>query len=98
MKKFIMVLAILALSLMLIPFVFAGDAKKGIIKGVDAEKGIIIFSPSGSMERISMQVDKSVDLRNIKAGAKVEITIAGEEDKKIVREIKIIRPRSVEGC
>ena len=82
-----------------ISFAFAGEMKKGSIRGIDVEKGTIVFCPEGTTDRVDMPVDKSVDLKKIKSETKVEISVEKKNGKEIVKEIKVIRPRkAIEGC
>jgi hypothetical protein len=83
MKKATAVLVAVVMVVSLVSLVFAADAMKVTIKGVDAKAGTVVYtSESGKDETKS--VDKSVDLGTMKAGDKVMITV----DKDMITSMK----------
>jgi hypothetical protein len=94
MKKFSVVLvAVLSLCL-IVSFAFAAEAKKGTIKGVDEKAGTITFCPEGTTTDMTLKVDKSVDLKNVKKDSKAEVMM----EKDTVMSIKAIGKKPVVGC
>lgn len=93
MKKIAAVLTVVVLVVSLVSLVFAAEAKKGTIKGVDAKAGTVVFCAEGTTTDTTLHVDKAVDLGKVKAGDKVEIMM----DKDMVKEIKAAK-KVVVGC
>ncbi len=94
MKKFSVVLvAVLSLCLV-VSLAFAAEAKKGTIKGIDEKAGTITFCPEGTTTDMTLKVDKSVDLKNVKKDSKAEVMI----EKDTVMSIKAAGKKPVVGC
>ena len=82
MKK-ISALVALALSLFLFASAaVAAEKMTGTVKAVDAAASTIKFAKDGGKEE-TMQVDKSVDLKKVRANQKAEITVDGGVVKAI---------------
>jgi hypothetical protein len=96
MKKVAAVLVVVVLVVSLVSLVFAAEAKKGTIKGVDEKAGTITFCPEGTTTDMTLKVDKGVDLSKIKADTKAEIMV----EKDTVKEIKAMKakPKAAVGC
>jgi hypothetical protein len=84
MKKVSAILAVVVLVVSMVSMVFAAEAKKGTIKGVDAKAGTVVFCAEGTTTDSTLKVDKSVDLGKVKVGDKVEIMV----DKDTVTGVK----------
>ncbi len=84
MKKVAAILGAVVLVVAMVSMVFAAEAKKGTIKGVDAKAGTVVFCAEGTTTDSTLKVDKSVDLGKVKAGDKVEIMM----DKDMVTGLK----------
>jgi len=83
--KRVSALVALVLSLCLFASVAAAaDTMKGTIKKVDDKAGTITFAREGTTKDEVLTVDKSVDLKKVKAEAKAQITV----DAGVVKEIK----------
>ncbi len=90
MKK-ISALVALVLSLCLFTSVAgAADMVKGTIKKVDDKASTITFARQGTNKDEVLTVDKSVDLKKVKANAKAEITL----EAGVVKEIKSEKARA----
>ena len=96
MKKIAAVLAVAILVVSLVSMVFAADAKKGTIKGVDTKAGTITFCAEGTTTDMTLKAGKDVDLSKVKADTKAEIMV----DKDTVTEIKAMKakPKAAVGC
>ena len=70
--------------------VFSDEPQKGIVKSVDVRTATLVFVSDGGKE-ITLKADKSVELGNIKAGDKAEISV--ENDM-----LKSIKPGHVNWC
>jgi hypothetical protein len=92
MKKAAAVIAVMVMVIALVSSVFAADAMKGTVKSVDAKAGTIVLSMDGKDE--TLKVDASVDLDQVKSGAKVEVTI----EKDTVTSLKATKKRAPIGC
>ncbi len=84
MKKAAVILAAMVFVAVMVSMVFAAEAKKGTIKGVDTKAGTVVFCPEGTTTDSTLKVDPSVDLGKVKTGDKVEITV----DNDTVKEVK----------
>jgi len=93
MKKAAAILVVVVLAVAMASMVFAGEAKKGTIKSVDAKAGTIVLTADGGSD-MTLKADKSVDLGNVKAGDKVEVTV----DKDMVTGIKAAKKKPAMGC
>jgi len=92
MKKVTAVLAVVVMVVSLVSMVFAADAKKAVIKSVDAKASTIVVTEDG--KDMTLNVDKSVDLGKAKAGDKVMITV----EKDTVMSMKPARSKAAVGC
>jgi len=84
MKKVTAVLAVVILVAALGSLAFAAEAKKGTIKSVDAKAGTVVFCPEGTTTDMTLKADKSVDLSQVKAGEKVEVSV----EKNALKSVK----------
>ncbi len=99
MKKAAAVLAVLILAVSLVSMVFAAEAKKGTIRGVDEKAGTILFCPEGTTKDMTLPVDKSVDLKSIKPDTKAQISVESVGGKETVKSIEPMKaPRPAVGC
>jgi hypothetical protein len=93
MKRLIAVVS-LAMSLCLLASsAVAADQVKGTIKQVDEKARTITFAKEGATKDEVLPVEKGVELKNVKANAKAQITVDGG----VVKEIKPERARSAPG-
>ncbi len=65
----------------------AAETAKGTVKKVDGQASTITFARDGGKEEV-LTVDKSVDLKKVKANTKAQVTIDGG----VVKEIKPMPP------
>lgn len=93
MKKLLVVAVAVVLVVSLSVVAFAAEMKKGVVKSVDAKAGTIVFTVEGGSD-MNLNVDKGVDLNNVSAGMKAEISI----DNNVVKEIKAMKKRLAVGC
>ncbi len=93
MKKVTAVLAVVVMVVSLVSMVFAADAKKATIKGVDATACTIVYTGDDGKD-VTMNVDKSVNLGKVKAGDKVMITV----EKDVVTQLKPAKSKAAVGC
>ena len=92
MKK-LSVVIVVVLSLCLVASIaFAADTKKGVVKSVDEKAGTVVLTVDG--KDVSLKADKGVDLKTVKAGAKVTATIDGTTVKSIAAD----KPKAAVGC
>lgn len=96
MKKIVAVLTMVVLVVALGSFVFAAEAKKGTIKGVDVKAGTVVFCPEGSKDDMTLKADKSVDLNKVKVGDKVEVSV--EKDALMSMKTAAAKPKASLGC
>jgi cold shock CspA family protein len=78
MKKIAVILAVMILVVSLASLAFAAGMEgmqKGTIKNVDAKAGTVVFCEEGGNKDVTLKADKSIDLANLKAGEKVEVSI-----------------------
>ncbi|HYA87002.1 MAG TPA: hypothetical protein VEI57_08075 [Nitrospirota bacterium] len=77
MKKIAVILAVMVFVVSFVSLAFAADMnmQKGTIKSVDAKAGTVVFCQEGTNKDITLKADKSIDLANLKAGEKVEVSI-----------------------
>jgi hypothetical protein len=77
MKKIAVILAVVVLVVSFVSLSFAADMnmQKGTIKSVDAKAGTVVFCAEGTSKDMTLKADKSVNLANVKAGEKVEVSI-----------------------
>ncbi len=66
---------------------FAAETAKGTVKKVDEQAATITFARDGGKDEV-LAVDKSVDLKKVKANTKAQITIDGG----VVKQIKPMPP------
>ncbi len=84
----------LAMSLCLLASsAVAADKVKGTIREVDEKARTIKFAAEGATKDEVLPVDKGVELKDVKANAKAQITLDGG----VVKEIKPERARSAPG-
>lgn len=93
MKKLLVVAVAVVLVVSLSVVAFAAEMKKGVVKSVDAKAGTIVFTVEGGSD-MNLKVDKGVDLNNVSAGMKAEISIHND----VVKEIKAMKKRIPVGC
>ncbi len=101
MKKAAAVSAVLVLAVSLVSMVFAAEAKKGTIRGIDEKAGTILFCPEGTTSDMTLAVDKSVDLKNVKPGTNAQVSIekiGGKETVKSIEVMKAAPRRPAVGC
>jgi len=92
MKK-LSVVVVVVLSLCLVAsMAFAADHKKGVVKSVDEKAGTVVLTVEG--KDVTLKADKAVDLKAVKAGAKVAATIEGDTVKSLTAE----KPKAAVGC
>jgi hypothetical protein len=94
MKKVAAIVSAVVFVAVMVSMVFAAEAKKGTIKGVDSKAGTVVFCAEGTTIDTTLKVDSSVDLGKVKAGDKVDITV----EKDIVKEIKAAKKKPAMGC
>ena len=94
MKKFSVILAAVLSLCLVVSLAFAAESKKGIIKGIDEKAGTITFCTEGTTTDMTLKVDKSVDLKNVKKDSKAEVMI----EKDTVMSIKAAGKKPVVGC
>jgi len=77
MKKIAVILAVVVVVVSFVSLSFAADMnmQKGTIKSVDAKAGTVVFCAEGTSKDMTLKADKSVNLANVKAGEKVEVSI-----------------------
>lgn len=92
MKKVAAVLAVVVLVVSLVSLAFAADAKKVVVKSVDAKAATMVVTEDGKDATLS--VDKAVDLGKVKAGDKVMITV----EKDVVTSVKAAKSKAAVGC
>ena len=97
MKKIGVVLAVVILVASLMSLAIAAEMKMGTIKSVDAKAGMVMLTVDG--KDMHLTADKSVDLSNVKAGEKVEVTV----DNNMIKSIKAeaahkAKPKAAVGC
>ena len=68
----------------------AADTVKGMVKKVDDKAATITFAREGGDKEEVLAVDKGLDLKKVKAGAKAEVKLDGG----VVKEIKQERPKA----
>ncbi len=101
MKKAAAVSAVLVLAVSLVSMVFAAEAKKGTIRGIDEKAGTILFCPEGTSDDITLAVDKSVNLKSIKPDTKAQISVEKVHGKETVKSIEVMKAalrRPAVGC
>ncbi len=86
MKKISAVLAVVAVFCLVVSMAFASETKKGVVKSIDEKAGSIVLTVDGKDETLT--VDKGVDLKAVKTGSNVAVTLDGGVAKKIVAEKK----------
>lgn len=93
MKK-LSVVVVVVLSLCLMASLALADhhMKKGVVKSVDEKAGTIVLTVDG--KDMTLKADKGVDLKAVKAGAKVTATMEGDMVKSIAAE----KPKAAVGC
>jgi len=87
MKKIAVVLAVMILVVSLASLALAAGMEgmqKGTIKNVDAKAGTVVFCAEGGNKDVTLKADKSVDLANLKAGEKVEVSIEKDTLKHVM--------------
>ncbi|MEK6700501.1 MAG: hypothetical protein AABZ10_15830 [Nitrospirota bacterium] len=94
MKKFSVILAAVLSLCLVVSLAFAAESKKGTIKGIDEKAGTITFCTEGTTTDMTLKVDKSVDLKNVKKDSKAEVMI----EKDTVMSIKAAGKKPVVGC
>ncbi len=95
MKKSMLILTAVVLVLSVASAVFAAEQHKGTIKAVDPTVGTITFCPEGTTQDMTLKVDKSIDLGNLKPDTKAQVTV----DKGTVKEVKEMKkPKASVGC
>jgi hypothetical protein len=93
MKKAAAILAGLVLVVSLFSLAFANDAKKVVVKSVDAKAATMVVTGEDGKD-MTMTADKSVDLGKVKAGDKVMITV----EKDMVMSMKPAKSKQAVGC
>ncbi len=83
MKKVVAVLLTMVLVLALVSLAVAAEMKMGTVKSVDAKKHTVVFCPEGTTTDMHLKAAKGVDLSNVKAGDKVEVSIEKHSLKSI---------------
>ncbi len=98
MKKGMLILMVLMAVVLVVSMasaVFAAEQHKGTIKAVDPTVGTITFCPEGTTQDMTLKVDKSIDLGNLKPDTKAQVTV----DKGTVKEVKEMKkPKASVGC
>ena len=94
MKKFSVILAAVLSLCLVVSLAFAAESKKGTIKGNDEKAGTITYCTEGTTTDMTLKVDKSVDLKNVKKDSKAEVMI----EKDTVMSIKAAGKKPVVGC
>jgi cold shock CspA family protein len=84
MRKLTAVLAAAIMVVALGSLVFAAEMQKGTIKSVDAKTGTVVFCPEGTNTDVTLKADDSVDVKSVKVGEKVEVTV----DKNVLKGVK----------
>lgn len=90
MKK-LSVIVVVVLSLCLVASM-AFAAQKAVVKSVDEKAGTVVLTVDG--KDMTLKADKGVDLKALKAGAKVSADIAGD----MVKHIAVEKPKAAVGC
>ena len=70
----------------------AAETAKGMIKKVDDKAATITFSRDGAGKDEVLAVDKSVDLKKVKANTKAQVTLDGGVVKEIKPDAKARAP------
>lgn len=93
MKKAAAILAVLVLVVSLFSLAIAADAKKVVVKSVDAKAATMVVTGEDGKD-MTLTADKSVDLGKVKAGDKVMITV----EKDMVTSMKPAKSKQAVGC
>jgi hypothetical protein len=93
MKNAAAILAVLVLVVSLFSLAIAADAKKVVVKSVDAKAATMVVTGEDGKD-MTMTADKSVDLGKVKAGDKVMITV----EKDMVTSMKPAKSKQAVGC
>jgi hypothetical protein len=93
MRKLTAVLAAAIMVVALGSLVFAAEMQKGTIKSVDAKTGTVVFCPEGTNTDVTLKADDSVDVKSVKVGEKVEVTV----DKNVLKGVKYIYSGATHG-
>ncbi len=93
MKRYVVVMFALLLSLSFVPGVFAGgapkgDFKKGTIISVNKEAGTIVFIPDGSEERMTLRLGAAAGSGKIDTHKKVILSLEGKRGAEVIANIK----------
>ena len=87
MKKVSVVLTVVLSLCLVVSIAFAAEmTMKGVVKSLDAKAGSIVLTIDGKDETLT--IDKGVELKDVKTGANVTVTMDGGVAKKIVAEKK----------
>ena len=100
MKKIAVVLAVVILVVALASLAFAAGMEgmqKGTIKSVDAKAGTVVFCEEGGNKDVTLKADKSVNLANVQAGEKVEVSIE-KNTLMHVMAAPASKPKAPVGC
>ncbi len=98
MKKIWAVVAVVLSLCVLVPQAFAAETKTVTIKKVNAKASSITVRAEGAAKDEVLTVDKSVDLKTVKAKEKVQITVDGKNVTEIKAEEKPAAPAAAPGA
>jgi len=92
MKKLSVVVVVVLSLCLVVSMAFAADHKKGVVKSVDEKAGTVVLTVDG--KDMTLKADKGVDLKTVKAGAKVTTMIEGD----VLKHIAADKPKAAVGC
>ncbi|UCG78892.1 MAG: hypothetical protein JSV21_03425 [Nitrospirota bacterium] len=97
MKHFFIVVLTALISISFAAAAIGAEMKEGTIKGIDMEKGTIVFCPAGTKDEMTMEVAGTVNLKKFKTDMKVKAFVEEKDGKMIVKGLKPSK-RVVQGC
>lgn len=92
MKKVAVVLVVMLSLCLVVSMAFAADVKKGVVKSVDEKAGAIVLTVGDKDETI--KAGTGVDLKAVKAGSKVAVTVDGG----VATKVEADKPKAAVGC
>jgi Cu/Ag efflux protein CusF len=98
MKRLLIYILVIYLTLVFASAAFAGQLQKGTIKAIDTENRTILFCPAGTEDKITMTVGTTVKLEKFKTDMKVKIFVEEKDGKKLVKGMKPDKRKVIQGC
>jgi hypothetical protein len=98
MKRLLISILVICLTLAFASVAFAAQMQKGTIKSIDTENRTILFCPAGTDDKITMTIGTTVKLEKFKTYMKEKIFIEEKEGKKIVKGMKPDKRKVIQGC